>query len=154
MSRRLSFPYWLVSVVVVCASVGVAVESAGSAANPALDLRDASIIWSRLAVAARSLATGLEPVTSAIAFLPVRTGLVLRILAENVIAAGEAGRISRRDALWFQAGAGQAGMSYLEGSNLAPPKWSGEYPSIAEPRAAPPGSMSSDVNHFSFQIGR
>jgi hypothetical protein len=152
MSRRLSFPALLVmSVVAVCASVGAAAESAGRSANPA-DFRDASIVLCRLAAAARSLAMGLEPVS--VTFLPVRTAVVLSVLAENVIAGGEAGRISRRDALWFQAGAGQAGMSYLEGRNLAPPKWSGEYPSIAQPRAVPPDSMSSDVNHFTFQIGR
>ena len=138
----------------MCASVGMAAGSAGCSANQPSDGRDASIVWCRLAVAVRSLATGLEPVSAAVAFLPVRTAVILSVLAENVIAGSEAGRISRRDALWFQAGAGQTGMSYLEGSNLAPPKWSGEYPSIALPRAAPPDSTSSEVNHFTFQIGR
>ena len=100
------------------------------------------------------LVDGAAPLGSALAFLPVRTVLVLRALLEPDVAESAAATISRQDTLWFQAGAGDPGMSYLEGSNLAPPKWNGAFPSIAEPADPQASQDPPDASHFTFQLGR
>ncbi|WP_158812018.1 hypothetical protein [Beijerinckia sp. L45] len=161
MSRRPSFARF--PVVAVFAVFTLACGDKGAASSAGLLVADGqrdggSKSWSsagrRLATAAGLFAARLDPLTAAFAFLPVRTVLVLSVLVDSDLTDHEAGQISRQDTLWFQAGSGEDGMTYLEGSNLAPPKWSGAFPSIAGPLVPPTDQTSADPNRFTFQIGR
>lgn len=103
-----------------------------------------------------SPACGLSPEVEhglvAIAFLPARTMTLLCAFADSIKLRGDA-LISRRDALWLQAGTGEVS-GYIQGPKLEVPKWAGPYPSIFGAPSEQTDQALIGPHHFSLHVGR
>lgn len=136
------------ALVLVCAVASPARAQQASA------LHDEPATWRRIGIAIPAMAAPFARVIAVVSVLPSFTIWSLNTLVEHAIAEVEAEGISRQDTLWLQAGSAEPGMNYLEGSNLAPPKWNGAYPSIGEPPARPADDSAWDRHRFTFELGR